>query len=58
MMKVKTRSHDHEICFFLSKLFNVNFENTIVIYLLLVFHCSVFRFSHSIIIKIKKKIMP
>jgi len=45
MMKVKTRSHDHEICFFLSKLCNVNFENTII-YLLLV---SVFHFSHCLL---------
>jgi len=43
MMKVKTRSHDHEICFFFLKLCNVNFENTIIIYLLLV---SVLHFSH------------
>jgi hypothetical protein len=44
-MKVKTRSHDNEICFFfLSKLCNINFENTIIIYLLLVcltVNCSV-----------------
>jgi len=47
MMKVKTRSHDHEIWyFFSSKLCNVNFENTIIIYLLLV---SVFHFSHCLL---------
>jgi len=45
MMKVKTRSHDHEIwLFFLSKFCGENFENTVIIFLLLVFHCFFFAF--------------
>jgi hypothetical protein len=32
MMKVKTRSHDDEICFFFSSKFHcVNFKNTVII---------------------------